>query len=234
MTAPRCSQFDRLERALDAGDTMASVDIYTREALSMVLSGKARQAFEIDQEPDVVRNLYGRNTLGERALLARRLVEAGVTFVVVSGFFGLFDNHGDNVIWGGLIKGLKPLLPRIDRAVYALVNDLDARGLLDSTLILMMGEFGRTPTITATGGREHYLTCMSMLVAGGGLAHGQAIGSTDRTGSEIRTGRVTPSDLGATVFRHLGIDLDAHWTDPMGRPQPIVTEGGRPIPGLGG
>ncbi len=228
------AQFDRLERALDAGDTMASVDVYTREALSMVLSGKARQAFEIDQEPDRIRNLYGRNTLGERALLARRLVEAGVTFVVVSGFFGLFDNHGDNVIWGGLIKGLKPLLPRIDRAVFALVNDLEARGLLDSTLILMMGEFGRTPTITATGGREHHLACMSMLVAGGGLAHGQAIGSTDRTASEIRTGRVTPSDLGATVFRHLGIDLEAHWTDPMGRPHPIVTEGGRPIPGLGG
>ena len=83
-----------------------------------------------------------------------------------------------------------------------------------------MGEFGRTPTITATGGREHYLTCMSMLVAGGGLAHGQAIGSTDRTASEIKTGRVTPSDLGATVFRHLGIDLDAHWTDPAGGPTP--------------
>ena len=228
------AQFDRLQRALDAGDTMASMDNYSREALSMVLAGKARQAFQIDQEPDRVRNFYGRNTLGERALLARRLVEAGVTFVVVSGFFGLFDNHGDNVIWGGLIKGLKPLLPRIDRAVYALVNDLEARGLLDSTLILMMGEFGRTPTITATGGREHYLTCMSMLVAGGGLAHGQAIGSTDRTASEIKTGRVTPSDLGATVFRHLGIDLDAHWTDPAGRPHPIVTEGGRPIPGLGG
>ena len=153
--------------------------------------------------------------------------------MVVSGFFGLFDNHGDNVIWGGLIKGLKPLYSAaINRAVYALVNDLDARGLLDSTLILMMGEFGPDPGIAATGGREHYLTCMSMLVAGGGLAHGQAIGSTDRDGSGFRTGRVTPSDLGATVFRHLGMTLIPTATRWDG-PDPLSRKAaGRP--GLGG
>jgi len=232
--AELCRQFDRLRRDLDVGDTMARMDYHRRQALEIVLSGRAEQAFRVDREPDRVREAYGRHSLGERTLLARRLVEAGVTFVTVSGTFGVFDNHGDDVVWGGLIKGLKPLLPRVDQAVYALINDLEARGLLNSTLILVMGEFGRTPHFSqrGTGGREHWSSCMSMLVAGGGLARGQVIGCTDAKGGEVKEARVTPADLGATVFRHLGIDLDAQWTDLQGRPQPIVTEGGRPIPGL--
>jgi uncharacterized protein (DUF1501 family) len=213
---------------------MARIDHYNQQALAMVLSGKARQAFRLDQEPDRVRDGYGRNSFGEKALLARRLVEAGVTFVTVSPIFGYFDNHGDDVVWGGVIKGLKPLLPLLDQAVYALVKDLEARGLLDDTLVLILGEFGRSPIFSqrGTGGREHWSNCMSMLLAGGGLAHGQVVGSTDAKGGEVKDGRVTPSDLGATVFRHLGIDLNAQWIDLQGRPQPIVTEGGRPIPEL--
>jgi uncharacterized protein (DUF1501 family) len=232
--AELCRQFDRLRRDLDVGDRMARMEHYRRQALEIVLSGRAEQAFRVDREPDRVREAYGRHSLGERTLLARRLVEAGVTFVTVSGTFGVFDNHGDDVVWGGLIKGLKPLLPRVDQAVYALVNDLEARGLLNSTLVLVLGEFGRTPHFSqrGTGGREHWSSCMSMLVAGGGLARGQVVGSTDAKGGEVKEARVTPADLGATVFRHLGIDLDAQWTDLQGRPQPIVTEGGRPIPGL--
>jgi uncharacterized protein (DUF1501 family) len=229
-----CQQFDRLRRDLDTGDTMARMDHYRRQALEIVLSGKAQQAFRLDLEPDRVRDAYGRNTFGEKILLARRLVEAGVTFVTVSPIFGYFDNHGDDVVWGGLIKGLKPMLPRLDQAVYALVTDLESRGLLDDTLVLALGEFGRSPLFSqrGTGGREHWSNCMSMLVAGGGLAHGQVVGSTDAKGGEVKEGRVTPSDLGATVFRHLGIDLDTQWTDLQGRPQPIVTDGGRPIPEL--
>jgi uncharacterized protein (DUF1501 family) len=157
---------------------------------------------------------------------------AGVTFVTVSGTFGVFDNHGDDVVWGGLIRGLQPLLPRLDQAVYALVTDLEARGLLDDTLVLVLGEFGRTPVVTPTGGRSHHFDCMSMLVAGGGRARGQVVGSTDARGSEVKEARVTPADLGATVFRHLGIDLASQWIDTQGRPQSIVTEGGRPIPEL--
>jgi uncharacterized protein (DUF1501 family) len=228
-------QFDRLRRELDAGDTMARMDHYRSQALEIVLSGKARQAFRLDLEPTQVREAYGRHSLGERTLLARRLVEAGVTFVTVSGTFGLFDNHGDDVIWGGIIKGLKPLLPRLDQAVSALVTDLEARGLLQDTLVLALGEFGRSPVFSQrkTGGREHWPSCMSMLVAGGGLAHGQVVGATDAKGGDVKDAPVTPADLGATVFRHLGIDLGAQWTDPQGRPQSIVTEGGRPIPELG-
>jgi uncharacterized protein (DUF1501 family) len=230
-----CRQFDRLRRDLDVGDTMARMDHYRRQALEMVLSGKAQQAFRLDQEPDRVREAYGRHSLGERTLLARRLVEAGVTFVTVSGAFGVFDNHGDDVVWKGMLKGLKPLLPPLDQAVHALVTDLEARGLLDDTLVLALGEFGRSPVFSqrGTGGREHWPNCMSMLVAGGGLAHGQVVGSTDAKGYDVKDARVTPADLGATVFRHLGIDLAAQWTDPQGRPQSIVPADGRPIPEVG-
>jgi hypothetical protein len=232
--AELCRQFDQLQRDLDASDTMARMDHYRRQALEIVLSGRARQAFRLDLESDRVRDSYGRNSFGEKALLARRLVEAGVTFVTVSPIFGYFDNHGDDVVWGGLIKGLKPLLPRLDQALYALVKDLEARGLLDDTLVLALGEFGRSPIFSqrGTGGREHWSNCMSMLVAGGGLTHGQVVGGTDSKGGEVKEGRVTPSDLGATVYRHLGIDLDSRWTDLQGRPQPIISEGGRPIPEL--
>jgi uncharacterized protein (DUF1501 family) len=226
-----CQQLDSLRRDLDVRGTMDRMDHYRQQALDIVLSGKAQQAFRVDLEPQRLRDAYGRHSLGERTLLARRLVEAGVTFVTVSGTFGVFDNHGDDVVWGGLIRGLQPLLPRLDQAVYALVTDLEARGLLDDTLVLVLGEFGRTPVVTPTGGRSHHFDCMSMLVAGG-RARGQVIGSTDARGSEVKEAPVTPADLGATVFRHLGIDLASQWIDPQGRPQSIVTEGGRPIPEL--
>ena len=113
--------------------------------------------------------------------------------------------------------------------MYALVNDLEQRGMLDSTLVLMMGEFGRTPTINEQNGRHRWTPIMSMVMAGGGLNHGGVIGSTDRKGYDIASRRVGPSDLAATVFQHLGIDLDTHWTNTQGRPIPIVTEGGQPI-----
>jgi uncharacterized protein (DUF1501 family) len=228
-----CQQFDRLRRDLDVGDTMARMDHYQRQALEIVLSGKAEQAFRVDQEPAQVRDAYGRHSLGERTLLARRLVESGVTFVTVSGTFGMFDNHGDDHFAGGIIKGLRPLLALLDQAVHALVTDLEARRLLDDTLVVAMGEFGRTPIFSqrGLGGREHWFNCMSMLVAGGGFAHGQVIGSTDAKGYDVRDAPVTPADLGATIYSHLGIDRDTQWTDPQGRPQSIIT-GGRPIPEL--
>lgn len=228
-------QFDTLRRDLDRGDTLARMDHYRSQALDIVLSGKAERAFRVDLEPARVRDAYGRTSFGERTLLARRLVEAGVTFVTLSGTFGLFDNHGDDVVWGGMIRGLKPLLPHLDQALSALVVDLEARGLLDDTLVLVLGEMGRSPIFSqrGTGGREHWPNVMSMVVAGGGLARGQVIGSTDARGGDVRDARVTPSDIAATVYRHLGIDLASHWTDLQGRPQAIVTEGGRPIPELG-
>jgi len=227
-------QFDRLRRDLDNDATMSRFDRYEQMAFEMVLNGKVERAFDLSRESDATRERYGRESIGEKALLARRLVEAGVTFVLVSGAWGYFDHHGDNVRWGGIQKGLTPLLPRVDRVIPALVNDLEDRGLLDSTLVMMMGEFGRSPVMSKDRGRGHWTNCMSMLVAGGGMPTGQVIGATDYKGYAITENPVRPADLAATTFKHLGIDLGAHWMNPQGRPIPIVTQGGRPIPELNG
>ncbi len=223
---------DRLRGDLDRGHLLENVDRYNRRAFEMVLGGQVERAFDIKRERDSARDRYGRTSIGEKAILARRLVEAGVTFVLVSGAWGYFDHHGDQVVWGGIRKGLTPILPTVDRALWALINDLSDRGLLDSTLVLMLGEFGRSPVINKDAGRDHWTNVMSMVIAGGGFKHGQTVGSTDSRGSDIKDGCVRPQDLAATVFRHLDIDLAAHWTNPAGRPTPIVVEGGRPIPAL--
>ncbi len=223
-------QFDQLRRDLDRNEMMARTDRYTAQALELVMSGQAQKAFDLNQETDATRDAYGRDSLGEKALLARRLVEAGVSYVLVSARWGYFDNHGDNVPpWGGIEKGLGPILPTVDRTVYQLVTDLAQRGQLDNTLVMVMGEFGRGPIMTKDAGRDHWLNCMSMILAGGGLKHGQVIGSTDSRGYDIKDRPVRPQDLAATVFKYMGIDLSSHWINPQGRPVPIVTEGGQPI-----
>ena len=225
-------ELDRFDRQLQASRALQSTDKYTQQAYEMVASGKVQKAFNVEEETPEMREAYGQESIGQKALLARRLVESGVTFVLVSGAWGYFDHHGDEVKWGGIEKGLRPLLPRVDRTMYTLINDLEQRGLLDSTLVMMMGEFGRSPVITKTAGRGHWPNVMSMLMAGGGMNHGQTIGSTDDRGGSIQSSPVRPQDLAATVFRHLDIDLNASWTNPAGRPIPIIQEGGRPIPEL--
>jgi uncharacterized protein (DUF1501 family) len=222
-------QMDQWKRKLAGNEAIAAADQYTQQAYDVLLTGRAQRAFNLDEEKPATRDAYGRDSLGEKALLARRLVEAGATFVTVSGAWGYFDHHGDNVRWGGIEKGLKPLLPVVDRTLHAIVTDLEARGMLDSTLILMMGEFGRGPVINAQAGRDHWPRVMSMVMAGGGMRHGQVIGSTDAKGYDIASRRVGPADLAATVFQHLGIDPNSEWTDPQGRPRPIITDGGRAI-----
>src|SRR6266545_785317 len=213
-------QFDKLQRDLDTGHQMAATDEFAEKALDMIVSPKVRDAFDVSKEPEKLRDAYGRISVGEKALLARRLVEAGSTFVLVSGRWGYFDHHGDNVPpWGGIQKGLTPILPTIDRALSTLIEDLDARGLLDSTLVLMLGEFGRSPKMTEDAGRNHWTSVMSMLAAGGAGSHG-CVGSTDAQGGTIKSRKVTPEDLAATVFRHLDIPLDSQWMNPQGRPVP--------------
>jgi hypothetical protein len=226
-------QFDGMQRALDTRHQMTATDQYTEAALEMVTSPKVRAAFDLSREPDKLRDAYGRISVGEKALLARRLVEAGSTFVLVSGRWGYFDHHGDEVPpWGGIQKGLTPILPTIDRALTTLIEDLDARGLLESTLVLMLGEFGRSPVMTKDAGRNHWTPVMSMLAAGGAGRHGCVVGSTDAKGGEPKTRKVTPQDLAATVFRHLDIPLDSQWMNPQGRPVPVVASEGAPIPEL--
>jgi hypothetical protein len=226
------NHFDSLRRSLDQSDQMERMDRYSQNAIDMTLSGKVEAAFDISQESDETRDKYGRESLGTKTLQARRLVEAGVSYVLVSGAWGYFDHHGDNVRWGGIEKGLKPLIPRVDRALYALITDLEERGLLDDTLVMMLGEFGRSPVINKEAGRDHWTNSMSMVMAGGGFQHGQTIGSSDRRGGAILTAPVRPQDLAATTFQHLGIDLESQWINHSGRPIPIIQEGGRPIPEL--
>jgi hypothetical protein len=220
-------QMDQWKRGIGTNESIASADHFTQQAYEVLMTGSAQRALNLEEESSAMRDRYGRDSIGEKALLARRLIEAGSTFVTVSGAWGYFDHHGDEVKWGGIKKGLTPLLPSVDRTLHAIVTDLEDRGLLDSTLILMMGEFGRSPVINKNAGRDHWPRVMSMVMAGGGLRHGQVIGSTDKHGGEIETRRVAPGDLAATVFHHLGIEQNTNWIDPQGRPRPIVHEGGK-------
>ena len=183
-----------------------------------------------------VRERYGKHLWCQQALLARRLVEAGVAFVTIDLSYhpasGTWDNHGDNIPpYGGISKGLKPLLPLFDHLITTLVSDLEQRGLLDDVLVLAMGEFGRTPmmgTQGSTDGRNHWPIVMSMAMAGGGLAARQVIGATEPDGGYIKERPVTPGDLAATIYHHMGVPLDTTYLDGTGRPR-FVVEQGRPI-----
>jgi hypothetical protein len=218
-------ELDRYRRSLDLSTGFQQQDRYTQEAFDLVLGGAAQKAFDISQEPDSVRDRYGRDSMGEKTLLARRLVEAGVTFVTLSDAWGHWDHHGDEVQWGGIVKGLTPMLPVLDRGLSALISDLEDRGLLESTLVIVIGEFGRSPVMTKTAGRDHWPAVMSFLMAGGGMPGGRVIGATDRRGGSIQERPLGPGDLAATVFAHLGIPVGSHWTNPAGRPVPLVEQG---------
>ena len=218
-------ELDRFRRSLDLSTGFQQQDRYTQEAFDLVLGGAAQKAFDISNEPDAVRDRYGRDSMGEKTLLARRLVEAGVTFVTLSDAWGHWDHHGDEVQWGGIVKGLTPMLPVLDRGVSALISDLEDRGLLESTLVIIIGEFGRSPVMTKTAGRDHWPAVMSFLMAGGGMQGGRVIGATDRRGGNIQERPLGPGDLAATVFTHLGIPPGGHWINPAGRPVPLVEHG---------
>ncbi len=228
--------FDQLRSDLDASGAMEAMDRYGQQAVELLLGRRAQAAFDLTKEPDRVRQRYGKHLWCQQALLARRLVEAGAAFVTLDLSYhpasGTWDTHGDNIPpYGGISKGLGPLLPLFDHLITTLVGDLADRGLLDHVLVLAMGEFGRTPmmgTQGSTDGRNHWPVVMSMAVAGGGLRHGQVIGATERDGGAIKDRPVTPGDLAATIYHHMGVPLDATYSDTNGRPRYIV-ENGQPI-----
>lgn len=229
-------QFDHLRRDLDQGGSMEALDSYSQQARNMLLGGRAQKAFDIDLEPAVVRERYGKHLWCQQALLARRLIEAGVSFVTLDlsyhGASGTWDTHGDNIPpYGGISKGLGPLLPLFDHLLTTFVSDLEERGLLENTLVIAMGEFGRTPqmgTQDSTDGRNHWVDVMSMCMAGGGLRHGQVIGASEPDGGHIALRPVRPADLAATIYRYFGVPLDTAYLDNKGRPRPIV-ENGTPL-----
>ena len=209
---------DRLRSGIDRSGAVEAMDRYGQEAVEMLVGRRSQAAFDLSQEPEAVRDRYGKHLWCQQALLARRLVEAGVAFVTIDLSYhpasGTWDNHGDNIPpYGGISKGLKPLLPLFDHLITTLVADLEERGLLDDVLVLAMGEFGRTPmmgTQGSTDGRNHWPVVMSMALAGGGLRHGQVIGATERDGGHIKDRPVTPGDLAATIYRAHGRAARCH------------------------
>jgi hypothetical protein len=224
-------QLDQLRSELD--NSMGTMDAYQQQAMEMIVGGRVRAALDLSKEPAKVRDCYGSHLWCQEALLARRLVEAGTAFVTIDlsyhGASGTWDNHGDNIPpYGGISKGLKPLLPLFDHLLTTLVSDLDQRGMLDDVLVIAMGEFGRTPqmgTQGSTDGRNHWPHVMSMIMAGGGFRHGQVIGSTDKFGGNISSRPVTPGDLTATIYHHMGVPMDTTYLDTSGRPNKIVDHG---------
>ena len=229
--------FDRLRSDLDQTGVMEAMGTYQRQAVEMVLGQQAQQAFDIEREPAEVRERYGKHLWCQQALLARRLVEAGVSYVTLDLSYhtasGTWDTHGDNIPpYGGIERGLKPLLPLFDHLYTTLLSDLEERGLLDEVLVVAMGEFGRTPqmgTQDSTDGRNHWPAIMSMLLAGGGLRHGQVIGASEADGGNIKERPVTPHDLAATIYRHMEVPLDTFYLDHRGRPRPIIDGPGQPL-----
>jgi len=201
---------------LEKSDALAGMDSFYQRAYAMMSSDKAREAFDLKKESDKLRDEYGRNAAGQRMLLARRLVEAGVRFVSLT--YGGWDHH-DNIR-----NGFNNQMPSFDQAFAALIRDLAQRGMLDSTLVLLTTEFGRTPKVNGTAGRDHYPKVFSIVMAGGGIKQGCVHGSTDPTGTDPDNDPLTVPDYAATVYHLLGID----WEKPLlagTRPVKIIKDG---------
>jgi hypothetical protein len=222
----RRSLLQKLDQGLRALEdtSMRDLDSAREKAFALVTSSEVRRAFDLSQEPAKVRDRYGRHTWGQSHLLARRLVEAGARFVTtVNGQSIIWDTHKDNF---RLLKDR--LVPPMEQAFAALLDDLCERGLLESTLVLWMGDFGRTPKINADAGRDHWPQCYSVVMAGGGIRGGQVVGESDRSGAFPVSRPVSPADVHATVFAALGYDPHSTtYPAPEGRPVPLSE--GEPI-----
>jgi hypothetical protein len=222
------AEFDAVQARVDAADAVG--DSAFDQAYRLVTSADAKRAFDLTAEPDKVRARYGPRMLGQSCLLARRLVERGVPFVTVLNTG--WDTHTDLVLqlrdgYTGAKVGVG-LVPTFDLAFSALIDDLAERGLLDDTLVIAMGEFGRTPKLNTRGGRDHWPRVFSVVLAGAGIPGGQVVGASDRVGESPHDDPVTPTDLARTIYWLLGIDPDHELHTADGRPVP-VNQGGRVI-----
>jgi Protein of unknown function (DUF1501) len=234
------AKLDTARRELDSSGAMSAMDAFSRKAVELVTSPKARDAFDLAREPQSVRDRFGMHRYGQRCLLARRLVEAGCSFVTMvlenpsppGGSFPKdvtynWDSHAVNC---HIFTDAKYRLPFYDRAVTALIEDLYARGLDRRVMLIVTGEFGRTPKLEyekASGrpGRDHWPQAMSLIVAGGGMRVGQVVGSTDSKGAHPKDRPLSPNDLWATMYQHLGIDPEKTFPDHTGRPMAILPHG---------
>lgn len=219
---------DNARRVIDDANEIGSIDRFHQKAFELVTGDAARKAFDISQEDPKLRERYGRHTWGQSTLLARRLVEAGSTFVTVH--FGGWDHH-----WN-LQKGMEDYLPKVDSCVATLFEDLSDRGLLDKVLVVLCGEFSRTPRMNdggnggapmsmGTPGRDHWGNAMFCLLGGGGVQGGRIVGSTTAKGEAPKDRALTPSDLHATIYHVLGVDPSVSFLDHSGRPVPAIDHG---------
>ena len=214
--------FDTLQREVDAGGQFDTMNRFEQQAYELVTSAEVKKAFDLSSEDEKLRNRYGRNTWGQSTLLARRLVESGVTFTAVH--FGGWDHHWD------LKAGMENYLPKVDAAVATLFEDLSSRGMSEKVLVLVMGEFSRTPRMNdgsgrGTPGRDHWGNSLAVLAGGGGLKGGVVVGSTDAKGEAPKDRPLTPQDLHATIYHVLGIDPTVQFLNHQGRPVPAIDQG---------
>lgn len=235
MTADRIRQRNVLLKLLGAGvqlsneRSVSAIDEFQDQAFQLLTSTAAQQAFAVEQESADTRARYGRNIYGQSTLLARRLVEAGTRFVTLSWAEhanATWDTHGNN------FKNLKGrLLPEFDAACSSLLEDLADRGLLDRTLVAVLGDFGRSPKINANAGRDHWNSCYTVMLAGAGIREGYVFGASDRQGATPTANPVSPGDVITTVYRLLGVDAATRILDSLGRPHEVVPKG-RVIDGI--
>ena len=208
---------DQHFRSMETSDALDSMDAFYQHAYKLISSQQAREAFNLEAEPAALRDEYGRNEAGPRMILARRLVESGVRFVSLTT--GGWDHH-DNIK-----TGIESNMPRTDQAIAALIRDLDRRGMLDSTLVMITTEFGRTPKINPTGGRDHWPRVFSSVIAGGGFKQGYVHGSSDALGGEPENDPVSVADLATTIYHQIGINADKELMAPGDRPIEICDGG---------
>ncbi len=208
-------------RSIEKSDALDSMDAFYQRAYAMISSKKAREAFNLSAEPERLRNAYGMTPSGQRMLMARRLVESGVRFVSLSGGGG-WDMHNK------IADGFKKQGPELDQAFAALISDLDSRGMLDSTLVMITTEFGRTPKINKNAGRDHYPKVFSIVLAGGGIKRGHVYGRSDATSTEVDVDPLTVQDWATTMYDRMGIVADKELMAPGDRPIEIV-DGGKVV-----
>lgn len=214
------AEAERLGASATATGKADMLRSYYEKAVDLVTSPEARRAFDLQAEDATVRERYGWSSIGQCALMARRLAEAGCRFIGIE--HGSWDTHFDN-----FTSHEKTLVPPTDRALFALLNDLDERGMLDETLVVMMGEMGRTPRINKDAGRDHWSQCQTVILAGGGIKRGAVVGASDETASYPVTQPYGIHDLLRTIFHLMGVDCDKVYQTPVGRPVPIVNGGHR-------
>lgn len=208
-------QLERIEKPA-AGDPILALDDYYRQGYDLINSTEAQKAFDIGSESGKVRDRYGRNSFGQRALLGRRLVEAGVPFITL--YEGGWDHHRT------IFKELNKRLPTWDETLAVLLEDLEDRGLLETTMVVVLGEFGRTPKVNSRGGRDHWSNAMSVMMAGAGIPGGVIVGATDRKGYSAVDNVKSPENFASTIYRKLGIDPNQIVHTPQGRPVHLVSD----------